>query len=37
MANETDLLYLVLLTLLTLIIHLVLSSKHRRDDRHSHP
>lgn len=37
MANETDLLYLVLLTLLTLIIHLLLSSKHRRDNRHSHP
>jgi hypothetical protein len=37
MANETDLLYLVLLTLLTLIIHLLLSSKHRRDERHSHP
>ena len=36
MANETELLYLVLLTLMTLIIHLILSMKHRRDDKHSH-
>jgi hypothetical protein len=26
----------VLLTLLTVIIHLILSMKHRRDDKHSH-
>jgi hypothetical protein len=37
MTNESELFYLVLLTLLTLIIHLILSTKHRRDDRHSHP
>jgi hypothetical protein len=36
MASETELFYLVLLTLLTLIIHLILAKKHRRDDRHSH-
>jgi hypothetical protein len=36
MASETELFYLVLLTLLTLIIHLILSTKHRRDDKHSH-
>ena len=36
MASETELFYLVLLTLLTLIIHLILSTKHRRDERHSH-
>ena len=37
MANETELFYLVLLTLLTLIIHAILGMKHRRDDKHSHP
>ncbi|HUF40443.1 MAG TPA: hypothetical protein VMR20_00705 [Verrucomicrobiae bacterium] len=37
MANESELFYLVLLTLLTLVIHLILSMKHRRQDRHSHP
>jgi hypothetical protein len=37
MASETELFYLVLLTLLTLIIHLILSTKHRWDDKHSHP
>jgi hypothetical protein len=37
MANETELFYLVLLALLTLIIHLILSGKHRRDDKHAHP
>jgi hypothetical protein len=36
MTSESELFYLVLLTLLTLIIHLILSKKHRRDDRHSH-
>jgi hypothetical protein len=36
MSSETELFYLVLLTLLTLIIHLILSTKHRRDDKHSH-
>ena len=36
MANETELFYLVLLTLLTLIVHLILSTKNRRHDRHSH-
>jgi hypothetical protein len=36
MTNETELVYLVLLTLLTVIIHLILSMKHRRDDKHSH-
>ena len=36
MANETELFYLVLLTLFTVIIHLILSAKHRRDDWHSH-
>jgi len=36
MANETELFYLVLLTLLTLVIHLILSMKNRRDDRHAH-
>lgn len=36
MANETELFYLVLLTLLTLVIHLILSMKHRRHDRDSH-
>lgn len=36
MATETDLFYLVLLTLLLLIINLMLSLKHRRDDKHSH-
>jgi hypothetical protein len=35
MASETELFYLVLLTLLTLVIHLILSMKHRRDDKHS--
>ena len=30
MANETDLFYLVLLTLFTVILHLILSVKHRR-------
>ena len=37
MTSETELFYLVLLTLLTVIIHLILSAKHRRDDKHSHP
>jgi len=36
MANETDLFYLVLLTLFTVIFNLILSAKHRRDDWHSH-
>jgi hypothetical protein len=36
MANETELFYLVLLTLLTLVIHLILSTKHRRHDKDSH-
>jgi hypothetical protein len=36
MANETELFYLVLLTLLTLIVHAILAMKHRRDDKHSH-
>ncbi len=36
MVSETELFYLVLLTLLTLIMHLILSRKHRRDDKHSH-
>jgi hypothetical protein len=36
MASEIELFYLVLLTLLTVIIHLILSMKHRRDDKHSH-
>ncbi len=35
MANETELFYLVLLTLLTLVIHLILSTKHRRHDKDS--
>ena len=34
MASETEFFYLVLLTLLTLIIHLILSIKGRRQDRH---
>jgi hypothetical protein len=37
MANEAELFYLVLLTLLTLVIHVILSTKNRRDNRHSHP
>ena len=37
MPNETELFYLALLALLTLIIHLILLVKHRRDDKHSHP
>ena len=36
MVNETELFYLVLLTLLTLIINLMLSLKYRRGDKHSH-
>lgn len=36
MANEAELIYLVLLALLTLIIHGILSAKDRRDNRHSH-
>jgi len=36
MANETELFYLVSLTLLTLIVHLILSTKNRRHDRDSH-
>lgn len=36
MASETEFFYLVLLTLLTLIMHLILSRKHRRDDNHPH-
>lgn len=35
MANETELIYLVLLILLMLIIHLILSTKDHRLDRHS--
>ena len=31
MANEAELFYLVLLTLLTLVIHVILSTKNRRD------
>ena len=37
MANETELFYLVLLTLLTLVIHLILAAKHSWDHKHSHP
>lgn len=37
MTNESELFYLVLLSLLTLVIHLILSAKNRRGDRHSHP
>jgi hypothetical protein len=37
MANETDLFYLVLLALFTVILHLILSVKHRHSDRHYHP
>jgi len=37
MASETEIFYFVLFTLLTLVIHLILSGKHRRDDKHSHP
>jgi hypothetical protein len=37
MANESELFYLVLLTLLTLVVHVILSTKNRRDNRHSHP
>jgi hypothetical protein len=33
MASETELFYLVLLTVLTLIIHFILSVKGRRDHR----
>ena len=36
MVNETELFYLVLLTLMTVVIHLILSTKHRRHDRDSH-
>jgi hypothetical protein len=36
MTNESELFYLVLLILLTLVIHLILSAKHRRNDRHAH-
>jgi hypothetical protein len=36
MANENELFYLVLLTLLTMIIHAILSAKHRRDDKRHH-
>jgi hypothetical protein len=36
MVTETELFYLVLLTLMTLIINLMLSLKYRRDDKHSH-
>jgi hypothetical protein len=35
MTSEAELFYLVLLTLMVLIIHLILSTKHRRNDRHS--
>ena len=35
MTSEAELFYLVLLTLMMLIIHLILSTKHRRNDRHS--
>lgn len=35
MVNETELFYLVLLTLLTLVVHLILSMKNRRRDDHS--
>ena len=37
MTNESELFYLVLLSLLTLVIHLILSTMNRRGDRHSHP
>jgi hypothetical protein len=33
MVNEAELFYLVILTLLTFIVHLILSSKGRRSDR----
>jgi hypothetical protein len=33
MVNEAELFYLMILTLLTLIVHLILSSKGRRSDR----
>jgi hypothetical protein len=36
MANEAELIYLVLLALLTLVIHGILSAKDRRHNRHSH-
>ncbi len=36
MASEAELFYLVLLTLLTLLVHLILSTKHRRHDKDSH-
>jgi hypothetical protein len=35
MVNETELFYLVLLTLLTLVIHLILSMKNRRHEDRS--
>jgi hypothetical protein len=34
MTNETELFYLVLLTLLTVVIHSILAAKHRWDDKH---
>jgi hypothetical protein len=34
MAAETELFYLVLLVVLTLIIHLILSTNWRRDNKH---
>jgi len=33
MASETELLYLVLLVLLTMIFHAILSAKHHRDGK----
>jgi hypothetical protein len=35
MANENELFYLVLLTLLTLIVHFILSMRNRRHDDRS--
>jgi hypothetical protein len=36
MANESELIYLVLLALLVLVIHGILSVKNSRQNRHSH-
>jgi hypothetical protein len=36
MVNETELFYLALLTLLTLVVHLLLARHSRQRDRHSH-
>jgi hypothetical protein len=36
MANEAELIYLVLLALLTLVIHGILSAKNHRHNRNAH-